>query len=204
MLCDTQPDKIPFRKKMTDKDFFFQYDKDPSGKTIFSNLGLLRRDIYTCFNINPNDLTSELGSQALWPGTMGILAGIDLLAKFYSGDDAFDKSRPRFINYVEKFIDSKFKEELYQLRNALLHSFGLYSTDKNGRVYKFKLTQDSNFLIKPTSTADKYCVSVKILHEKFEESIPNFQRLYPKLDSYKKFDEFFKKYGTTEIKAGIF
>ena len=81
---------------MTDLEFFFKYEEDISGKTTFSNLNLLRRDIYTCFNINPNDLQSTIGSSALWPGTMLILAGIDL--------------------------------------NALLHSFGLYSKDKSGKM----------------------------------------------------------------------
>ncbi len=184
---------------MIDQDFFFQYDKDPSGKTQFSNLNLLRRDINTCFNINPNDPNTSLGFSSLWPGTMAILAGIDLLAKFYSGDDAYNKSRPRFINYTNKFIDNKVSEELYQLRNSLLHSFGLYSTDKNDKVYRFVLSQDKSFFIRHNSTADKYCVSISTLHEKFEKSITDFSRIYPTLDSYKKFDELFKKYGITEI-----
>lgn len=184
---------------MTDQDFFFQYDKDPSGKTKFSNLSLLRRDINTCFDINPNDTSSKLGSSALWPGTMAILAGIDLLAKFYCGDDDNSKSRGRFINYVEKFIDGKHKEELYQLRNALLHSFGLYSVGKDNKIYRFILTQDPSYLIKHKADTDKYCISIKKLHELFEKSITDFSNVYPTLDSYTKFDEYFIKYGTTEI-----
>ena len=184
---------------MTDHDFFFQYEKDISGKTKFSNLNLLRRDIHTCFDTNPNDLTSKIGTCALWPGTMAILAGIDLLAKFHAGDDAYDKSRPRFINYADQFIDSTVKEELYQLRNSLLHSFGLFSTDKSGKVYKFVLTQDPTFFIKHDSTTDKYCVSIKNLKDKFEKSIEEFYKIYPELYSYAKFEELFKKYGTTEI-----
>jgi hypothetical protein len=35
---------------MTDLEFFFKYEKDISGKTTFSDLNLLRRDIYTCFS----------------------------------------------------------------------------------------------------------------------------------------------------------
>ena len=49
---------------MTDLEFFFKYEKDISGKTTFSNLNLLRRDIYTCFNINPDDLQSTIGASA--------------------------------------------------------------------------------------------------------------------------------------------
>ena len=119
---------------MTDLEFFFKYEKDISGKTTFSNLNLLRRDIYTCFNINPNDLKSIIGSSALWPGTMAILAGIDLLAKFYLGNDDYNNSKQAFKNYTHEFIDQDYVEELYQLRNALFHSFGLYRTDKFGKM----------------------------------------------------------------------
>ena len=42
--------------------------------TFYGVLYLLRRDIITCFN-----------NVAEWPGIMAILAGIDLLGKFYVG-----------------------------------------------------------------------------------------------------------------------
>lgn len=122
---------------MTDLEFFFKYEKDISGKTTFSNLNLLHRDIYTCFNINPNDLQSTIGSSALWPGTMAIFAGIDLLAKFYSGNDDYKKSRQAFKDYTYEFIDQAYVEELYQLRNALLHSFGLYSVNSKKKFTSF-------------------------------------------------------------------
>ena len=188
---------------MTDIDFFFHYDNNCEGKTKFSNLCLLRRDINTCFDINPNDLISKIGYNALWPGTMGILAGIDLLAKFYCGSDD-KKSRERFINYVTKFIDKKYKEEIYQLRNALLHSFGLYSeSTKQNKAYKFILTQDPSYLIKHKENSNQICVSVKKLHELFEKSITEFSLIYPSLDSYKKFKELYQKYGATEITPGL-
>jgi len=187
-------------KSMTEIDFFFYYNKDVDGITKFSNLCLLRRDINTCLGINPNDLTSKLGYNALWPGAMGIFAGIDLLAKFYSGCDN-DKSRARFINYVENFICKKYKEELYQLRNALLHSFGLHS-EKEKKVYKFRLNQAPICLIKKIAN-DNYCVSIIKLHELFEKSIAEFLLIYPSLNSYKKFSELYFKYGVTEIKPGL-
>jgi hypothetical protein len=128
---------------MTDQDFFFHYDIDTSGKNKFSNLCLLRRDINTCFGKNPNDPNTTLSFSALWPGTMAILAGIDLLAKFYSGDDNQSKSKTRFKNYTEEYIDRTFFEEIYQLRNSLLHSFGLHSSDNAGNFYRFVLNQEN-------------------------------------------------------------
>jgi hypothetical protein len=188
---------------MTDLEFFFKYEKDISGKTTFSNLNLLRRDIYTCFNINPNDLKSTIGSSALWPGTMAILAGIDLLAKFYLGNDDYNNSKQAFKNYTYEFIGQEYVEELYQLRNALLHSFGLYSTYRK-KVYKFVLTEDPSFFIKNNLTNDRCIVSIKTLHHKFEESIINFHNRYKDLDSYDKFDELFKKYGISEIGNSLY
>ena len=199
----TSRTKFRFDKNMTDQDFFFQYDKDPSVKTKFSNLNLLRRDIYTCLGTNPDNLSLKLGSSALWPGTMGILAGIDLLAKFFAGEDAYYESKDRFIKFANEYIDKSVSEELYQLRNALLHSFGLYSKGKGGKEYMFVLTQDPSFFIKYSPIADKYFISIKTLHDKFEKSIAVFYSEYPTSDSYNKFDELFKKYGTTEIGKSI-
>ena len=188
---------------MTDLEFFFKYENDISGKTTFSNLNLLRRDIYTCFNINPNDLKSTIGSSALWPGTMAILAGIDLLAKFYLGNDDYNNSKQAFKNYTYEFIEQEYVEELYQLRNALLHSFGLYSMYRK-KIYKFVLTEDPSFFIKNNSSNDRCIVSIKTLHHKFEESICDFYNRYKDLDSYDKFDELFKKYGKTEIGNSLY
>ncbi|MBX9685696.1 MAG: hypothetical protein K2X27_03275 [Candidatus Obscuribacterales bacterium] len=103
-------------------DFFF---RDPAsqptfrvGDNLFSNLYLLRRDINTCYS-----------GGAVWPGVMGIMAGIDLLAKFFAGTDLSAVSE-RFRDFTNEYISNNNvidSEVLYQLRNALLHSFGLYS-----------------------------------------------------------------------------
>jgi hypothetical protein len=52
----------------------------------FSVLYLLRRDIGTCMGVDA-DTGQPVAHQALWPGAMAMLAGIDLLAKFYAGKD---------------------------------------------------------------------------------------------------------------------
>ncbi|HEY9684285.1 MAG TPA: hypothetical protein V6C86_22085 [Oculatellaceae cyanobacterium] len=102
-------------------DFFF---RDPTtepviqpGNNRFSNLYLLRRDINTCF-----------ASAAIWPGVMGIMAGIDLVAKFHAGTDVTGVG-DRFRTFVDQYIthDAPNSEVIYQLRNSMLHSFGLYS-----------------------------------------------------------------------------
>lgn len=65
---------------------------------------------------------------------MTVLAGIDLLGKFYKGDDSPNGVGQRFKNYYEKYIDNKNADTIYQLRNSMLHSFGLISKTKNKTI----------------------------------------------------------------------
>lgn len=91
----------------------FQPGANPVG-----NLHLLRRDINTAY-----------AAEAKWLGVMGIMAGIDLLAKLYAGTDT-NGVGTRFRNFVNQYItgnNNQQTEVIYQLRNSLLHSFGLYS-----------------------------------------------------------------------------
>ena len=81
------------------------------------------------WGINP-DTGEDVSYRALWPGAMAMLAGIDLLAKFFAGCDRPGKVGERFLLFIEQFfvgMHSTDREVIYQLRNSLLHSFGLYS-----------------------------------------------------------------------------
>ena len=66
---------------------------------------------------------------------MGVMAGIDLMAKFHSNDDSKndDKkkgligSKTRFKKYLDEIMGLKLEphqELVYQCRNAMMHSFG--------------------------------------------------------------------------------
>jgi len=127
-----------------------------------SQLYLLRRDIDTSFGTDPNTgalwqtidkrTGKDIYCKAIWPGTMAILAGIDMLGKFLVGTD---KTRgPGKITVFDRFkafttryfgLSDTDTSLLYQLRNSMLHSFGLYSEeqDKQGKIkatYNFILT----------------------------------------------------------------
>ncbi|MBU2857062.1 hypothetical protein HF289_09340 [Acidithiobacillus ferrooxidans] len=151
---------------------FFKDPKTPKRiPNDFSVLYLLRRDVYQCMGIDPNT-GCKTGNQAIWPGVMAILAGIDLLGKFYAGSDDIGQAGPRFRDYIKKYfngIGPQDHETIYQLRNALLHSFGLYSKYRNN-VYRFILDQNLSSFITHTPP-DKYIIDVRKLHCKFEESI---------------------------------
>jgi len=167
----------------------------------FGVLYLLRRDIYRCLGVDPvtNTPTSH---PTLWPGAMAILAGIDLLAKFYEGSDAFRGAGDRFEGFIEKYFQldnvGTDKTTIYQLRNSLMHSFGLYSSAKN-QDYHFILTANGASLIKMTPP-DKYQVDLVTLHNKFEDSVLHYAielNYNPGLQC--KFQRMFPYYGSIRI-----
>ena len=170
-------------------EFFFEDPSTPPRPrpTNYGVLYLLRRDIITCFD-----------NSAECPGIMALLAGIDLLGKFYTGNDDPGRGRvgERFITFLQYFgnISEREKEVIYQLRNSLLHSFGLYSEDKNGNIYKFTLGKNFHAFIK--QVGDRYYIDVLKLREYFNLSIENYYKdLKDNIDLQLKFEKMFPRYG---------
>jgi hypothetical protein len=163
-------------------------------------LYLLRRDIRTCLDIGP-DAGARTHCKALWPGAMAIMAGIDLLAKFLAGNDDRRKSTWRFKGFIEEYFKSispDDAETIYQLRNALLHSFGLYSEYKD-KVYKFVLTAGRGPLVQEQAD-DKYWIDILTLYDRFEMAIEGYHAaLRGDQALQRNFDAMFPKYGTTYI-----
>lgn len=182
---------------MIELDWFFRSPrKAPQNGEKFSQLYLLRRDIDTCFGTDPNTglpfnpidkkTKKKIYLKAIWPGTMAILAGIDLLGKFLAGSDKScgkgkDSVKGRFKEFVKRYIGiADFEASLlYQLRNSLLHSFGLYSeiVDKKGNVkatYNFIPSQGLHTFIQNLRD-DFYQVDVNILREKFNDAINKYE-----------------------------
>jgi hypothetical protein len=162
---------------------------------LYSVLYLLRRDISYCIGSDPSS------GKALFPAAMAILAGIDLMAKFFKGSDRRGEVGQRFRDFVKKYfrpISSTDADTIYQLRNALLHSFGLYS--KSGsRVYNFALAQVQGSLVQPLGN-DKYLVDVRTLHNGFEIAIAKYQTdLMADETLQARFREMYPTYGTVYI-----
>lgn len=137
-------------------------------------LHLLRRDICLCFGLDPATQV-QTSHPTLWPGGMAILAGIDLVAKFVEGEDTFGQAGQRFRDYITKYfqpISPNDTETIYQLRNALLHSFGLYSRHKE-RTYHFVLTANGSALVQ-LHAPDNYQIDLRSLHQKFETSLVKY------------------------------
>ena len=156
-------------------DVFFESPKcnrTPPGD--YGVLHLLRRDICYCLGWDPTT-NAKTSHPTLWPGGMAILAGIDLLAKFFKGDDAGGQVGHRFRDFVTKYfqpITSGDEETIYQLRNALLHSFGLYSRAKHG-PYHFVLSVNRAPLVQSFGK-DIYQIDLVTLHQAFENALGKF------------------------------
>jgi len=144
-----------------------------SARTVYGVLYLLRRDIGNC-----------MGVPALFPATMAVLAGVDLLAKFYEGSDEGNVGR-RFKRFAEKYlqpIGTDEAEQLYHLRNAMMHSFGLYSAvkDKQGNIkaeYHFIVQAGRSGTGKLVeSCSNGHCfIGIQTLHDRFEDAVTSYR-----------------------------
>lgn len=155
---------------------FFKEEKETIEKPgLNSILFILKREIKHCFGINPETGLSN-GVYAKWPGTMAIMAGIDLLAKYYFGTLDVKDSSLRFKQFLEDFwnLDKREQEIIYQLRNSLLHSFGLYSIGKNGKEYKFTLTESTDKMIN-ISNDNNYLIDIDKLCDAFFLGATNYK-----------------------------
>lgn len=166
---------------------------------VYSTLYLLRRDISSCLGTDLETKKPNRKPSAQWPGAMAILAGIDLLAKFYSGDDKGNVGY-RFRDFLQsKYFNNLNENEayiLYHFRNSLLHSFGLYSFDKKlNKEYWFTLVAKYEPLIQ-SLTIDHYKIDVLSLYESFESAVELYLvDLKSDVGLQKKFLPFFPKYG---------
>lgn len=197
-------------------ELFFQ---DPRIRVIpaeSSILHLLRRDIYSCLEYINHDnkwVKSSKKDPTIWPGAMVVLAGIDLLGKFYAGCDDTQNGKVgiRFRKFYNKYIDNQNAEIIYQLRNSLLHSFGLYSKDTyNSKIYNFNLCiNNTKFVEEYSETLHEndengkkytilfYRIDLYILHDLFEKSIEKYRidLMADKTDLKDNFHKMFKTYG---------
>jgi hypothetical protein len=114
---------------------------------------------------------------------MAMFAGIDLLGKFYAGEDGQGVA-PRFKDFVKKYfqpISLDNEETIYQLRNALIHSFGLYSkketkTTKKEYYFILILPEVGPLVQQHSENPNMYLISIAALYDKFDTAIESYKK----------------------------
>jgi hypothetical protein len=187
-----------------------------------STLYLLRRDALNCLTqrVDGRLLTEEealapQSYQRIFPSVMVITSGIDLLAKFHSGEDE-GAVGTRFEAYLSACgnLTPDEAHALWLLRNAQVHSYGLYGfidlpkRAGGGRFpYRFTLLEMlPDFHRGPkiawqSPGSNTWVVCVATLYEMFITSVANYeQRLLARCDAIddglpKAFAKMFERYG---------
>lgn len=101
--------------------FFRDPEEDPR-ETYNSPIYLLRRDINICLNNS---------KPAIWPATLLIFVGFDILASCYSEKSSNNEQFKDFCENILNIDDTK-STGLYSFRNALTHDYGLTDITRNG------------------------------------------------------------------------
>lgn len=186
---------------------FEAYFASPSSQrqVQLSVLYLLRRDAAQLFGFNPNTYDvrenprpSLYRESALWPAAMVVFSGIDLLAKFDASTDEeqmpsgtqennawrFSSNR-RFQTFISRYmnLDQDEAEMIFQLRNALMHSFSLFARRRrgNGGTFNFVLAQrnGSRLLQWREVGRQRDCIVYLFeLHRRFERAVIDYTSIY--------------------------
>jgi hypothetical protein len=180
-----------------------------------SSLYLLRKEAQDCLINKDADQFEYVAEETvfgayqelerLWASTMVVFAGLDLLGKFASGDDSQYRVGERFIEYMVIYGGLKKRDAsiLYVIRNAIMHSFGLYDR-KKGLRRPFAMTQNCEL---PRN--DRRCIRrvgrhwslcVEHLYDSFVYSIQSYESALAKSMKLKKgFTKMYHRYGYTSV-----
>ena len=139
--------------------------------------------------------------QSIWSGAMCVMAGIDLVAKFYCDKDT-GRVEDRFTMYLEKImhLSTTDAQLIYHARNSLMHSFGLYSKGKSKAFFTHPRYEKEKWppvirIKKQDGLAEHFELGIESLFVRFENSLKELKidLLENRRDN---FSELFDKYGT--------
>ena len=134
---------------------------------------------------------------------MAVLAGIDLVAKFYANNDQGGQVGTRYTTFVRERIThthanpDEDAQTIYQLRNSMLHSFGLFSQARS-RTYRFSLIQGLGdiLLANDPNNNEHWIVNISVLQRRFEAALEACRlALVAGTAPFSFSQDLFKKYG---------
>jgi hypothetical protein len=214
-------------------EFFFESPTLSQARHIRENrvstLYLLRRELQECLrgqSLEDGDYLPEdhliIDSDNCLPfsSVMIIMSGIDLLAKFYAGEDCRDRDKStgkskielRFTDFLKQMggFTQDEADRLYKVRNSLVHSFGFYHRDPNKKgkfVLRRQALQKSHLRpvhkCKPVQYShNHWIVCIIHLHQRFMLSIKNYRSTLTGTGSReprKKFTRMLWRYGIIAV-----
>ena len=192
--------------------FFFTSPEQPTeagtyGSGTYSSLFLVRREAQDCLigKVLHEDAVVEeamRGEHRLFATLMVVMAGVDLLAKFYAGSDEVGGVSARIRNFAARYMFPTSKDPgrsalvLYLgLRNPLLHSFTLY--DQQREIWLVNRRPDFDILENPEKP-DHFLVSVEGVYLAFVRGLRAYhEELVGNDDLRNRFESMYEKYGST-------
>jgi hypothetical protein len=123
------------------------------------------------------------------------MAGIDLLAKFAAGTDDREIGK-RFKAFCEEFLSlsSTQSERVWKVRNALVHSFGLYTGDGHNVQVGPGMIEG---IVQEVGSSRFYRLSVSSLYWAFVDAVTAFERVVrSESERQARFISVYPNYGT--------
>lgn len=174
-----------------------------------SVLYLLRRETQDCFIgtvVVEGSVLRQAEKHRLFATMMVIFAGIDLLAKFAAGEDKTGQVRARFVSFAADYLllSDADADVLWSVRNALMHSFGLYDGKTRRKIAVAQRCGGSGRASKPVRQTDDYwLVCIDDLYRGFVRGIGRYRRaLRDSKQLQRNFTAMFDRYGYLTVQAG--
>jgi hypothetical protein len=165
-------------------DFFFAAPLPEQTGSVRSTLHLLRREMQDCLIgtvVPENEFAAYPGERhRLFATLMVIMSGIDLLAKFYAGNDKSGCVGDRFKAFAMTFLFSEARspeqcaDVLYHCRNTVMHSFNVREKRKQ---YKVNIVDKaSTEVVWPVpGQPNRFVISVEGLAQAFIKAIESYE-----------------------------
>jgi hypothetical protein len=177
----------------------------------FGSLFMLRREAQDCLIgkvIDEDAVIDEAmrGEHRLFATLMVVMAGVDLLAKFYAGSDDNGGVGARIKDFAARYMfpnaeapDRSALALYLGLRNPLLHSFTLY--DRKLEIWLVNRQPNFDIFENPVKP-DHFLISVEGVYLAFVRGLRAYHaELVKDGDLRAKFEAMYEKYGTTGFGA---
>ena len=191
--------------------YFFMQPAPITELGTFSSLFMLRCEAQDCLIgkvIDEDEVidAAMLGEHRLFATLMVLMAGVDLLAKFYAGSDDSGGVGTRIKDFATRYMFPNAKDPgrsalaLYLgLRNPLLHSFTLY--ERKLEIWLVN-RQPSFDIIENPERPDHFLISVEGVYLAFVRGLRGcHEELVTRADLQAKFEAMYERYGSTSFGA---